>query len=150
MDKKIVLLVEDNDDDVALSLRAFKKSNFPHEVVVARDGQEAFDYLFGTGHDGKPSPLPSLILLDLKLPRRNGLEVLQRIRHERRTKLLPVVVLTTSTEERDLIECYDHGANSYLRKPIDFSEFLEVVRRIEEYWLHLNQEPPLYPSRPSR
>ncbi len=142
MDKKVVLLVEDNSDDIALTLRAFKKSNFPHEVVVAHDGQEALEFLFGQGVSGNGPLTPSLILLDLRLPRKNGMDVLQRVRSEKRTKLLPVVVLTTSTEERDLFECYNQGANSYLRKPIDFTEFLDVVRRVEEYWLHLNQEPP--------
>lgn len=147
MDKKTVLLVEDNSDDVALTIRAFKKSNFPHDIVVARDGKEALDYLYGrAAAPTQEQGLPSLVLLDLQLPRTSGLEVLQRIRSDKRTHLLPVVILTTSTEERDMIEGYSLGANSYLRKPVDFTEFLEVVRRIEEYWLRLNQSPSDGPS----
>ena len=149
VEKKTVLLVEDNSDDVILTIRAFKKSGFPHEIVVARDGMEALEYLFGKsasspiGHG-----LPTLVLLDLQLPRAGGLEVLQRIRASKRTHLLPVVILTTSTEDRDLTEGYALGANSYLRKPVDFTEFLEVVRRIEEYWLRLNQQPPATSEHP--
>jgi len=142
VDKKTVLLVEDNADDVALTIRAFKKSNFPHEIVVARDGKEALDYLFGgAASAARAFGSPSLVLLDLNLPRASGLEVLQRIRSDKRTHLLPVVVLTTSIEEQDMVESYALGANSYLRKPVDFTDFLEVVRRIEEYWLRLNQSP---------
>lgn len=139
-----ILLVEDNPDDVDLTLRAFAKSNIAKEVVVARDGVEALDYLFATGpHAGRASaPLPQLVLLDLKLPRIDGLEVLERVRANPRTRLLPVVILTSSTEERDLEKGYTLGANSYIRKPVDFQEFVEAVRHLGLYWLLLNQAPP--------
>ena len=144
MSKKSILLVEDNADDVELTLRALKKGNIANEVVVARDGVEALDYLFGTGmYAGRDlSNMPALVLLDLKLPRVDGLEVLRRLRADERTRLLPVVVLTSSKEDRDLIEGYQLGANSYVRKPVDFLEFAEGVHQLELYWLLLNEPPP--------
>jgi CheY-like chemotaxis protein len=144
MDSKIILLVEDNPDDEALTLRAFKKSNILNEVVVVRDGVEALDYLFGTGaYAGRDmSVLPQVILLDLKLPKIDGLEVLRRLRANACTSLLPVVVLTSSNEEQDLISSYRLGANSYVRKPVDFNQFIEATRQLGLYWLVLNQAPP--------
>ncbi len=139
MDDRIVLLVEDNPDDVELTLRAFKKSNISNRVVVAQDGAEALEYLFGPGHEGRP--LPEVVLLDLKLPKIDGLEVLRRIRAEARTRLLPVVVLTSSNEERDLVESYRLGANSYVRKPVEFAEFVDASRQLGLYWLVLNRAP---------
>lgn len=139
-----ILLVEDNDDDVALTLRAFKKNNIKNTVVVARDGIEALDYLFATGaYNGRDrSDLPQVVLLDLKLPKLEGLEVLRRIRAEESTKMLPVVVLTSSKEEQDLIASYRLGCNSYVRKPVDFDEFVEAARQLGLYWLLLNEAPP--------
>ena len=144
MGDKIILLVEDNADDEALTLRALKKNNIRNEVVVARDGAEALDYLFGTGaYAGRDlSIMPTVTLLDLKLPKIDGLEVLRRLRAEDRTKLLPVVILTSSKEEQDIITGYSLGANSYMRKPVDFIQFTEAVRQLGLYWLVLN-EPPL-------
>lgn len=140
----VILLVEDNADDEALTLRAFKKNNMANEVVVARDGVEALDYLFGTGaYVGRDlSQLPQLVLLDLNLPRLGGLEVLRRIRSEPTTQILPVVVLTSSKEQRDVVESYRLGANSYVRKPVDFVEFLEAARQLGLYWLVVNEPPP--------
>jgi CheY-like chemotaxis protein len=143
MKNKVILLVEDNPDDVKLTLRALKKSNILNEVVVAEDGVEALDYLFGTGkYAGRDTRvLPQLVLLDLKMPKMDGLEVLQRLRADQRTKLLPVVVLTTSSEDRDRIESYKLGANSYVRKPVDFDQFVDAVRQLGLYWLVLNEAP---------
>jgi len=142
-DKRIILLVEDNPDDEALTLRALKKNNILNTVVVAHDGVEALDYLLGTGkYQEQPPPLPQVVLLDLKLPKVDGMEVLRRLRTEPATRLLPVVVLTSSNEQRDLLESYSHGANSYVRKPVDFAEFMEAVRHLGLYWLVLNQVPP--------
>jgi two-component system response regulator len=141
---KVILLVEDNPDDEALTLRALKKNNIMNEVVVAHDGVEALDYLFGTGiHAGRDvSNLPQIVLLDLKLPKIDGLEVLRRIRDDERTRLQPVVILTTSNEDRDVIGSYELGANSYIRKPVDFERFMEAVRNLGLYWLVLNIAPP--------
>jgi two-component system, response regulator len=145
MRKKIILLVEDNPDDELLAIRALEKNNIMNEVVVARDGAEALDYLFGSGaYTGRDmSVLPQIILLDLKLPKIDGLEVLRRLRHDKRTKLLPVVVLTSSKEERDLTESYSLGANSYIRKPVNFAQFTEAIRQLGLYWLVLNESPPV-------
>jgi len=145
MGQSTILLVEDNADDEALTLRALKKNNIKNEIVVARDGVEALDYLSGTGsHEGRDmSMMPQLILLDLKLPRVDGLEVLRRVRSEPRTKLLPVVILTSSNEEQDRLRGYGLGANSYIRKPVDFSQFIEAVRQLGLYWLVLNEPAPL-------
>lgn len=142
--EKVILLVEDNPDDEALTLRALKKNNIMNEVVVARDGVEALDYLFGTGkHAGRDvSVQPQVILLDLKLPKIDGLEVLKRIRTSEQTRLLPVVVLTTSNEDSDVITSYQLGVNSYIRKPVDFEQFMEAVRHLGLYWLVLNIAPP--------
>ncbi len=144
MDDKIILLVEDNPDDEALTLRAFKRNKIANEVVVVRDGAEALEYLFGTGTYGgrDMAIMPAVILLDLNLPKVGGLEVLQRIRNDPRTKLLPVVVLTTSKEEQDLIDSYSLGANSYIRKPVDFSQFSQAIQHVGLYWLVLNEVPP--------
>jgi CheY-like chemotaxis protein len=145
MDSKIIFLVEDNPDDEALTLRAFKKNNIGNEVVVARDGAEALDYFFGTGaHAGRDMRVvPAITLLDLKLPKVDGLEVLRRLRGDERTKLLPVVILTSSKEDQDLINSYRLGANSYIRKPVDFGQFVEAVRQLGLYWLVLNEFPPV-------
>lgn len=144
MDEKMILLVEDNPDDEALTLRALKKHNIGNKVFVVRDGAEALDFLFCTGAyaDRDPNDIPQVTLLDLKLPKVDGLEVLRRLRADNRTRLLPIVILTSSNEERDLIEGYKNGANSYVRKPIDFNEFLEAVRQLGLYWLVLNHAPP--------
>ena len=144
MGDKIILLVEDNADDEALTLRALKKNNIQNEVVVARDGAEALDYFFATGaYAGRDlKVMPTITLLDLKLPKLDGLEVLRRLRADDRTKLLPVVILTSSKEEEDIIAGYSLGANSYIRKPVDFSQFTEAVRELGLYWLVLNERPP--------
>jgi len=144
MNEKIILLVEDNADDEELTLRALKKNNIQNEVVIARDGVEALDYLFGTGaYAGRDtSNVPSVTLLDLKLPKVDGLEVLKRLRADERTKFLPVVILTSSKEEQDLLNGYKFGANSYIRKPVDFAQFMEAVRNLGLYWLLLNESPP--------
>jgi len=143
-----ILLVEDNPDDEALTLRAFNKNQIGNQVVVARDGVEALDYLFGAGHhaDRDLSVLPAVVLLDLKLPRIDGLEVLRRIRADERTNLLPVTVLTTSKEQQDIFEGYDLGVNSYIRKPVDFEKFIQAVGQIGLYWLKLNEPVDLAPA----
>jgi len=148
MPEKTILLVEDNPDDEELTLRAFRKNNIKNEVVVARDGAEALDYLFARGkHEGrKVSDLPQVVLLDLKLPKVDGLEVLRRIRADRRTKLLPVVILTSSKEERDVAAGYLEGANSYVRKPVNFDDFIEAAHQLGLYWLLLNERPPQPPA----
>jgi two-component system response regulator len=141
-----ILLVEDNPDDEALTLRAFRKNNVTNDVVVARDGVEALDYLFGTGTYANRdlTMLPQVVILDLKLPKIDGLEVLRRMRAAPQTKLLPVVILTSSNEERDRLEGYGLGANSYVRKPVDFAEFVDAVRQLGLYWLLLNERPPVW------
>jgi len=146
MDTKLILLIEDNADDELLMLRAFKKNHILNRVIVARDGVEALDYLFSTGeYAGKDAePLPQLILLDLKLPKLNGLEVLKRMRAEKRTKYIPVVVLTSSTEEQDIISSYDLGANGFVQKPMDFNKFVEVAHQLGVYWLGINRS--VYPK----
>jgi CheY-like chemotaxis protein len=145
MNEKVILLVEDNPDDVDLTLRALKKNNIMNEVAVAQDGAEALDYLFGTGkYAGRNmNIMPEVVLLDLKLPKVDGLEVLQRIRADERTQLLPIVILTSSKEELDVINGYKLGANSYIRKPVDWNQFMEAVRQLGLYWLVLNVPPPL-------
>ena len=144
MDRKAILLVEDNPDDEALTLRALKKNHVLNDVVVVRNGLEALDYLFATGAYAERDMrvMPEIILLDLKLPKMDGLEVLRRIRADDRTRLLPVVILTSSDEERDIIEGYKLGANSYVRKPVEFTRFAEAVRQLKLYWLVLNEVPP--------
>ncbi len=143
---KFILLIEDNPDDEALTLRALKKNNIANEVVVVRDGEEALDYLFATGaYEGRDtSVMPTVTLLDLKLPKMGGLDVLKRLRADERTKFLPIVVLTSSDEEKDMIESYSLGANSYVRKPVDFTRFSEAVQRLGLYWLLLNEPPPTF------
>lgn len=138
-----VLLIEDNEDDVELTLRAFKKHNLANEVHVAKDGEEALEFLFSTGqYAGRAPGMPQMVLLDLKLPKVDGLEVLRRMRDDDRTRFLPVVVLTSSNEERDLVESYRLGANSYVRKPVDFMEFTEAARQLGLYWMVLNLSAP--------
>jgi two-component system, response regulator len=144
MPQKFILLVEDNPDDEALTLRALSKRNVANSVVVARDGVEAIDFLFGTGsRAGRGvSELPKIVLLDLKLPKLDGFEVLRRIRADERTRTLPVVVLTPSKEERDVVQSYRDGCNSYVRKPVNFDEFIDAARQLGLYWLLLNEGPP--------
>jgi two-component system response regulator len=143
MSRKTILLVEDNPDDVDLTLRAFRKNGLANDVVVATDGEEALDYLFATGaHAGRETRTnPTVVLLDLKLPKVMGLDVLKRIRADERTRRLPVVVLTSSSEERDIITSYDLGANSFVRKPVDFARFMDAARQLGLYWLVLNEAP---------
>jgi two-component system response regulator len=143
MSEKVILLVEDNPDDEALTLRALRSNNIGNEVVVARDGVEALDYLFGTGkYAGRvTAELPQVVLLDLKLPKLNGLEVLKKVRNDPLTQFLPVVILTSSNEDQDLVEGYSNGANSYVRKPVDFNQFCEAVHQLGLYWLVLNESP---------
>lgn len=146
-DNRFILLVEDNTDDEELTLRALRKNNIHNRVVVARDGVEALEFLHGTGpHAGRDvSLLPTMVLLDLNLPRLNGKEVLQRIRADRRTRTLPVIILTSSDEDRDRLDSYGEGCNSYVRKPVDFSEFVEAAGRIGLYWLLVNVPPAKEP-----
>jgi two-component system response regulator len=143
-DNHTILLVEDNDDDVELTRRAFAHNNLLNDLVVVRDGQEALDYLMAAGAyaDRDPTALPNVVLLDLKLPKINGLEVLRRIRASEVTKRLPVVILTTSKEDRDIVSSYELGANSYVRKPVDFSQFKEAANQLGLYWLVLNERAP--------
>jgi two-component system, response regulator len=145
MGEKIILLVEDNPDDVDLTLRSLKRNNILNEVIVARDGVEALDYLLGTGtYSGRDvKNLPVVVLLDLKLPRIDGMEVLKVIRQNEFTKLIPVVILTSSLEETDVINGYKLGANSYIRKPVDFNQFNDAVNLLGLYWLLWNEPPPL-------
>lgn len=140
----VILLVEDNPDDVELTLRAFKKNNITNKVVIAHNGVEALDYIFHTGAcaDSDAHETPRIILLDLKMPKMDGLQVLERLRANERTALIPVVILTSSKEEQDLVSSYKSGANSYVRKPVDFNQFIEAVRQIGLYWLLINEPPP--------
>lgn len=140
MEDKIILLVEDNPDDIVLTERALKKANVLNKLVIAHDGVEALDYFFGPGSDSNAKP--QVILLDLKLPRVDGLEVLRRLRADESTKRLPVVVLTSSKEEKDMVSSYNLGANSYVRKPVNFTQFADAVRQLGLYWLLLNEIPP--------
>ncbi|MDR3573453.1 MAG: response regulator [Anaerolineaceae bacterium] len=146
MNPKIILLVEDNPSDIGLTQRALRKSHVANELVVVEDGKEALDYLFGAGayesRDPRQQQLPALILLDLKLPKMDGFEVLKRIRSDPRTRRLPVVMLTTSSEEQDIGTSYDLGVNSYIRKPVDFIQFAEAIQQLDLYWLILNEAPP--------
>ncbi|MCU0527357.1 MAG: response regulator [Elainella sp. Prado103] len=141
---RVILLVEDNPDDEALAIRALKRNHIGNEIIVAHDGVEALDYLFATGqYTARDVSLkPAVVLLDLKLPRIDGLEVLRRIRENECTRLLPVVVLTTSNEEQDLLNSYSLGCNSYIRKPVDFLQFSEAIRQLGMYWLLMNEPPP--------
>jgi two-component system response regulator len=145
MFNKKILLIEDNPDDIELTLRAFKKSNILNEIIVKSDGMEALDYFFGKDGiaDKKKDEFPILILLDLKLPKIDGMEVLKKLRKDERTKLIPVVILTSSKEPADLLGCYRLGCNSYIRKPVDFTLFTDMVRQLGFYWLILNEAPPL-------
>ena len=149
MEQSVILLVEDNPDDEALTLRALKKNNIRNEVVIARNGVEAVDYLFGTGaHAGRDlSIMPPVILLDLKLPKMDGFEVLERFRYSEFTRSLPAVILTTSSEDQDRIRGHDLGANSFVRKPVEFDKFIEALRQLGLYWLILNEAAPV-PRRP--
>ncbi|NQU12155.1 response regulator [bacterium] len=144
MENKTILLVEDNPDDELLTVRALKKNNVLNDLIVARDGREALDYLFGAGRYSSRDPhdLPAVLLLDLKLPKVDGLEVLRCVRADARTRLLPVIILTSSKEESDLINGYKLGANSYVRKPVDFDQFAKAVNTLKLYWLLLNEPPP--------
>ncbi|MEO8356216.1 MAG: response regulator [Chloroflexota bacterium] len=145
MNQKMILLVEDSADDEALTLRALNKSKIANKIVVTRDGAEALEYLFCTGQyaDRDPHDLPQVTLLDLKLPKVDGLEVLRRIRSDPRTRMLPVVMLTSSREEQDMFNAYSNGANSYVRKPVDFNQFVDAIGQLGLYWLVINEAPPL-------
>jgi two-component system, response regulator len=142
--EKTILLVEDNPNDEELTLRALRKANIANEVAIARDGQEALDFLFGAGkYAGREPPtMPAVVLLDLKLPKLDGIDVLQRIRADPRTKLVPVVILTSSSEDEDMVRSYQSGANSYVRKPIEFGAFANAVTQLGMYWVLINQIPP--------
>ncbi len=142
--ERTILLVEDNSDDAELTLRALRRHNIKNEVSVVRDGEEALDYLFATGtySNRDTTIMPAVVILDLKLPKVDGLEVLQRMRADERTKLVPVVILTSSNEEQDMVNSYKFGANSYVRKPVDFTQFVEAVRQLGLYWLVINEPPP--------
>ena len=144
MKNKKILLVEDNPDDAKLTINAFEKNNITNEIVVVNDGVMALDYLFKRGLYSKsdPNDLPTVILLDLKLPKIDGHEVLKKIRANKRTKLIPVIILTSSKEEEDLVKCYENGCNSYVQKPVDFTEFVRAVQSLGMYWLLLNEPPP--------
>lgn len=143
----MILLVEDNPDHVALTIRALKKNNIANDVVVATDGAQALDMLLNRGaYAGKDMELPNVVLLDLKLPKVDGLEVLRALRGEERTRLLPVVILTSSDEEQDVLQSYQFGANSYIRKPVDFMQFLEATKQLGLYWLVLNEAPRFAPG----
>jgi len=139
MNKAVILLVEDNPDDEALTLRAFRKNNIKNDVVVARDGAEALEYLFSASKNA--ADVPQVVLLDLKLPKVDGLEVLRCIRSDERTRLMPVVILTSSKEEQDMVKSYSLGANSYVCKPVNFDQFIDAVRQLGLYWLLLNERP---------
>ena len=145
MNEKSILLVEDNPDDVELTLMALKESKILNQVNVTRDGVEALEYLFCTGKyaERQPDSLPELVLLDLKLPKLGGLEVLEKLRADPRTRLIPVVILTSSSEEEDVLKSYSLGANSYVRKPVEFHQFVEAVHQLGMYWLLINESPPL-------
>ncbi len=143
-EKRAILLVEDNPDDVELTLRALKQYHVKNQINVVRDGVEALDYLFGTGAyaDRDTTTMPAVVILDLKLPKVDGLEVLQRLRADERTKLVPIVILTSSKEEQDMVNSYKFGANSYVQKPVDFTQFIEAARQLGLYWLVINEPPP--------
>ncbi len=143
MKESLILLVEDNEDDIMLTERAIKKNRITNKLVIARDGNEALDFLFCRGeYEGRnPSELPIVVLLDLKLPKVDGLEVLKAIRADERTRLLPVIILTSSKEEQDIISCYTSGANSYIRKPVDFNQFIDAIQSLHLYWVILNESP---------
>jgi two-component system, response regulator len=142
--EKLILVVEDNPDDEELTLRALRQGKVANEIMVVRDGAEALEFLFGTGkHQGRDvSRLPSVVLLDLKLPKLSGLEVLQRLRADERTRLMPIVVLTSSSEDEDMLKSYQHGANSYVRKPVEFSAFVAAVGQLGVYWSLINEPAP--------
>jgi two-component system response regulator len=144
MAEKMILLVEDNPDDEELTTRALRKANIANEIVVSRDGKEAVDFLFGQGaHEGRDlSRMPAVILLDLKLPKLSGLDVLRRLRSDPRTRLIPTVVLTSSSEDEDMLKSYEFGANSYVRKPVEFGAFVNAVSQLGVYWLLINQTAP--------
>jgi two-component system, response regulator len=145
VNKKTILLVEDNPSDIELTKRAFARGHISNELVVVTDGQQALDYLFGTGNFSgrKIKELPTITLLDIKLPKYDGLEVLRRIRENERTRRMPVVMLTSSDEERDIATSYDLGVNSYIRKPVDFNQFVESIQQLGLYWLVINEPPPM-------
>jgi two-component system response regulator len=148
----VILLVEDNPDDVILTLQAFEKSPLVREVVVVHDGEEALDYLFATGShaDRDATLMPDVVLLDLKLPKIDGIETLRRLRADPRTRRLPVVILSSSKDESDLVSTYDLGANSFVRKPVDFEQFIAAARQLGLYWLGINESPPAEPTTPAR